>query len=337
MGALGARGKGEQICHARTRARLVLLRGAAHGAGAPTTRAWAAHVCMITPTQYPLPRCQVQEAAVIGVPDAKWGERPLLVAVPKPPASPGDALRRELLAYMAAHPAVAKFAVPDDVLFVEAIPYGATGKVRGTQGRGGRPDETNLGWGLGGPPAFGDQCTSCPPAPAAHLRTSTYPCSSPPLYRTSAFPIREGGAGPAAHKIALHQAVGLSTHIPPPLTSPATADQQGHAAAVGQPAARQRRRRQQRRRGRCRRAPQQAVTPAPPRRVALLQRACVCQVLRRCCAGVEQRRRGRAAARCWPAQLSALLSAARPRVAAAGLKAPTKRGPRAAPLCHTAA
>jgi hypothetical protein len=29
---------------------------------------------------------------------------------------------------MASHPDVAKFAVPDDVLFVEAIPYGATGK-----------------------------------------------------------------------------------------------------------------------------------------------------------------------------------------------------------------
>lgn len=40
---------------------------------------------------------------------------------------------------MAAHPDVARFAVPDDVLFVEAIPYGATGKV-------GRP----VVWWLGG-------------------------------------------------------------------------------------------------------------------------------------------------------------------------------------------
>jgi acyl-CoA synthetase (AMP-forming)/AMP-acid ligase II len=72
---------------------------------------------------------QVQEAAVIGVPHPKWDERPLLVVVPKAPARPDDALRRELLAFMAAHPDVARFAVPDDVLFVEAIPYGATGKV----------------------------------------------------------------------------------------------------------------------------------------------------------------------------------------------------------------
>jgi hypothetical protein len=71
---------------------------------------------------------QVQEAAVIGVPHPKWDERPLLVAVPKPGAAPDDALRRDVLAFMASHPDVAKFAVPDDVLFVEAIPYGATGK-----------------------------------------------------------------------------------------------------------------------------------------------------------------------------------------------------------------
>ena len=30
---------------------------------------------------------------------------------------------------MAAHPAVAKFAVPDDVVFVEEIPHNSTGKV----------------------------------------------------------------------------------------------------------------------------------------------------------------------------------------------------------------
>lgn len=74
----------------------------------------------------------VQEAAVVGVPDPKWGERPLLVVVPAQgggarPA--GDALRSDILSYMARHPDVAKFAVPDDVLFVEAIPYGATGKI----------------------------------------------------------------------------------------------------------------------------------------------------------------------------------------------------------------
>lgn len=72
---------------------------------------------------------QVQEAAVIGIPHPKWDERPLLVAVPKPGAQPGAALSTDILSYMAAHPDVAKFAVPDEVLFVEAIPYGATGKV----------------------------------------------------------------------------------------------------------------------------------------------------------------------------------------------------------------
>jgi hypothetical protein len=72
---------------------------------------------------------------VVGVPDPKWGERPLLVVVPKPGAAPGPGLRSSVLAYMAGHPDVAKFAVPDDVMFVDAIPYGATGKARGRRAR----------------------------------------------------------------------------------------------------------------------------------------------------------------------------------------------------------
>jgi acyl-coenzyme A synthetase/AMP-(fatty) acid ligase len=41
----------------------------------------------------------------------------------------GDAaLKRELLAYMADHPAVARYAAPDDVVFVPEIPHNATGE-----------------------------------------------------------------------------------------------------------------------------------------------------------------------------------------------------------------
>lgn len=33
---------------------------------------------------------QVLEAAVVGIPHAKWGERPLLVVVPQPEFAPGE-------------------------------------------------------------------------------------------------------------------------------------------------------------------------------------------------------------------------------------------------------
>ena len=67
----------------------------------------------------------VAMAACIGVAHPKWDERPLLVVVPKPGASPTP---DELLAFFAGK--VAKWWIPDDVVFVEAIPLGATGKMQ---------------------------------------------------------------------------------------------------------------------------------------------------------------------------------------------------------------
>jgi fatty-acyl-CoA synthase len=67
----------------------------------------------------------VAMAACIGVPHPKWDERPLLVVVRKPGA---EVSREELLAFYAGK--VAKWQVPDDVAFVEAIPLGATGKMQ---------------------------------------------------------------------------------------------------------------------------------------------------------------------------------------------------------------
>ncbi len=66
----------------------------------------------------------VQEAAVIGVPHAKWGERPLAVVVMKQGAdvSP-DALRSHLA------PRVARHCVPDAVVFLPEMPRTGTGKV----------------------------------------------------------------------------------------------------------------------------------------------------------------------------------------------------------------
>ncbi|WP_119679957.1 long-chain-fatty-acid--CoA ligase [Indioceanicola profundi] len=66
----------------------------------------------------------VQEAAVIGVPHPKWQERPLLVVVPRTGASIGKA---ELMAYLERH--VAKWWLPDDIVFVDDLPHSATGKL----------------------------------------------------------------------------------------------------------------------------------------------------------------------------------------------------------------
>jgi len=67
----------------------------------------------------------VAMAACIGVRHPKWDERPLLVVVKKP----GSAVtREELLAFYDGK--VAKWQVPDDVAFVDAIPLGATGKMQ---------------------------------------------------------------------------------------------------------------------------------------------------------------------------------------------------------------
>ena len=67
---------------------------------------------------------KVAEAAVIAVPDAKWGERPLAVVVLKAGQS---ATQDELRDYLA--PKFAKFWLPDGYAFVDAIPRSSTGKM----------------------------------------------------------------------------------------------------------------------------------------------------------------------------------------------------------------
>jgi fatty-acyl-CoA synthase len=70
----------------------------------------------------------VAEAAVIGVPHPKWDERPLLLVQLKKDAR---ATRDELLAFYDGK--VAKWWVPDDVVFVDALPHTATGKLLKTR------------------------------------------------------------------------------------------------------------------------------------------------------------------------------------------------------------
>ena len=67
----------------------------------------------------------VAMAAVIGVKHPKWDERPLMFIVRKP----GAAVEKdEILAFLTER--VAKWWVPDDVVFLESLPVGGTGKVQ---------------------------------------------------------------------------------------------------------------------------------------------------------------------------------------------------------------
>ncbi|MFD0908779.1 long-chain-fatty-acid--CoA ligase [Ruegeria arenilitoris] len=67
---------------------------------------------------------RLSTAAVIGVPHPKWDERPLLVAVKAEGEDPSEA---ELLGFFDGK--IAKWQVPDKVVFVDALPLNATGKV----------------------------------------------------------------------------------------------------------------------------------------------------------------------------------------------------------------
>jgi fatty-acyl-CoA synthase len=67
----------------------------------------------------------VMQAACIGVAHPKWDERPLLVVVLRP----GQRIGREaLLEHF--HGKVAKWWLPDDVVFAESLPVGGTGKIQ---------------------------------------------------------------------------------------------------------------------------------------------------------------------------------------------------------------
>ena len=67
----------------------------------------------------------VAMTAVIGVKHPKWDERPLILIVPKPDKTLEKQLIIDFLSQR-----VAKWWVPDEVIFVESLPVGGTGKVQ---------------------------------------------------------------------------------------------------------------------------------------------------------------------------------------------------------------
>jgi fatty-acyl-CoA synthase len=69
----------------------------------------------------------VAEAAVIGVAHPKWDERPLLVVVVKEGRSPS---KESILGFLEGK--IAKWWMPDDVMFIDEIPHTATGKIQKT-------------------------------------------------------------------------------------------------------------------------------------------------------------------------------------------------------------
>ncbi len=66
----------------------------------------------------------VAECAVVGVPHPKWDERPLLLIVKK---EGHDVAKAEILAFLEGK--VAKWWLPDEVLFIPSLPHTATGKL----------------------------------------------------------------------------------------------------------------------------------------------------------------------------------------------------------------
>ena len=70
----------------------------------------------------------VAMAACIGMKHPKWDERPIVAVVKKPGA---EVTREELIAFYEGK--TAKWQIPDDVVFVDAIPLGATGKMMKTR------------------------------------------------------------------------------------------------------------------------------------------------------------------------------------------------------------
>jgi acyl-CoA synthetase (AMP-forming)/AMP-acid ligase II len=70
----------------------------------------------------------IQMAACVGMRHPKWDERPIVAVVKKPGAA---VTKEELLRFYEGK--IAKWQIPDDVVFVESIPLGATGKMLKTR------------------------------------------------------------------------------------------------------------------------------------------------------------------------------------------------------------
>ena len=83
----------------------------------------------------------VAMAACIGIRHPKWDERPIVCVVKKPGA---EVTRDELIQFYDGK--TAKWQIPDDVVFVDDIPLGATGKMLNPPARA--IDQLRVAWSL---------------------------------------------------------------------------------------------------------------------------------------------------------------------------------------------
>ncbi|MEM0373987.1 MAG: long-chain fatty acid--CoA ligase [Sulfolobaceae archaeon] len=71
---------------------------------------------------------KVLEAAVVGVKDERWGERPIALVVPKKEYR-GILTEKEIVDYLISLNRFPKWWIPDKIIFVEEIPKTSTGKI----------------------------------------------------------------------------------------------------------------------------------------------------------------------------------------------------------------
>ena len=72
----------------------------------------------------------VEQAAVVGVPDDRWGERPVALVMAKAGAAvPTEESIRRHVTQFAEQGVISKYGVPDRVYFVDAIPKTSVGKL----------------------------------------------------------------------------------------------------------------------------------------------------------------------------------------------------------------
>ena len=74
----------------------------------------------------------IAEAAIIGIAHPKWGERPLLIVLVREGVdiNKPEKVQKDILAYLEGK--IAKWWMPDDIVFVDSMPHTAAGKIQKT-------------------------------------------------------------------------------------------------------------------------------------------------------------------------------------------------------------